>query len=50
MIVTMTMHDSSGFVRATAIKCLQEMIQVQEIWSQLLVNQELPVSFCYAQS
>ncbi|XP_008197113.1 uncharacterized protein LOC100141760 isoform X6 [Tribolium castaneum] len=42
LVVKMSTCDSESFVRATAIKCLQEMIQVEEIWNNALKSEDLP--------
>lgn len=34
----MTKGDMEPYVRATAYKCLQEMIEMNEIWENLLMN------------
>lgn len=47
LVVKMSTCDSESFVRATAIKCLQEMIQVEEIWNNALKSEDLPVSCLY---
>lgn len=43
LVVTMSISDSESFVRASAIKCLQEMIIVREFWTPILENKSLPV-------
>ncbi|KRT83220.1 HEAT domain-containing protein, partial [Oryctes borbonicus] len=42
LVVTMAVSDSESFVRASAIKCLQEMIKVNEFWNPTLTQQHLP--------
>ncbi|KAF5269582.1 hypothetical protein FQR65_LT05920 [Abscondita terminalis] len=42
LMVTMAMHDSESYVRAMAIKCLQEMIKVPRLWNSLLDQEDLP--------
>jgi hypothetical protein len=44
LVVKMSTCDGESFVRATAIKCLQEMIQVEEIWNNALKSEDLSVS------
>ena len=44
LVVKMSTCDGESFVRATAIKCLQEMIQVEEIWNNALKTEDLSVS------
>ncbi|XP_063917687.1 uncharacterized protein LOC135133272 isoform X8 [Zophobas morio] len=41
LVVKMSTCDGESFVRATAIKCLQEMIQVEEIWNNALKTEDL---------
>jgi hypothetical protein len=41
LVVKMSTCDGESFVRATAIKCLQEMIQVEEIWNNALKSEDL---------
>ncbi|KAJ8977091.1 hypothetical protein NQ317_003645 [Molorchus minor] len=36
LILKMALNDGEAFVRATAVKCLQEIVQVPEFWSDLL--------------
>ncbi|KAK4874486.1 hypothetical protein RN001_013846 [Aquatica leii] len=43
LMVTMGMHDSESYVRAMAIKCLQEMIKVPRFWNSLLDQEDLPM-------
>ena len=40
--VNMSTSDSEGYVRASAIKCLQEMIKVNEFWNPILAQCQLP--------
>lgn len=47
LTLTMSCSDSEAFVRASAIKCLQEMIQVKAIWTNILVNEDLPNKMIY---
>ncbi|GJQ72358.1 hypothetical protein Trydic_g3443 [Trypoxylus dichotomus] len=42
LVVTMAVSDSESFVRASATKCLQEMIKVNEFWNPTLIQQHLP--------
>lgn len=42
LVVTMAISDSESFVRASAIKCLQEMIKVSEFWNPILIDLGLP--------
>lgn len=44
LMVTMCMYDSESYVRASAIKCLQEMIKVPAFWHDVLDQEDLPVS------
>ncbi|KAI4456511.1 brca1-associated atm activator 1 [Holotrichia oblita] len=42
LVVSMAVSDSESFVRASAIKCLQEMIKVNDFWNPILIQQQLP--------
>lgn len=42
LVVTMAISDSESFVRASAIKCLQEMSKVNEFWNPTLIQHDLP--------
>ncbi|XP_050298848.1 uncharacterized protein LOC126737833 [Anthonomus grandis grandis] len=41
LVFQMALNDGEYYVRATAFRCLQEMIQVQEIWEKLMDIGEL---------
>lgn len=43
-MVKMSTEDNESFVRASAIKCLQEMIKVPAFWNNVLESVNLPVS------
>ncbi|KAJ8916096.1 hypothetical protein NQ315_004462 [Exocentrus adspersus] len=36
LVLKMALHDGESFVRATAVKCLQQMVKVQDFWDNLL--------------
>lgn len=40
----MAMGDGEPFVRATAFKCLQEMIEAKELWGKLQEKENCIVS------
>lgn len=44
LVVKMSSCDGESFVRSTAIKCLQKMIQVDEIWKNVLQSENLSVN------
>lgn len=45
IIVSMATSDSESFVRASAIKCLTQMIKVPAFWNQVLQSERIPVSY-----
>lgn len=47
LVITMAVSDSESYVRASAIKCLAEMVQVNEFWDPVLDKQELVVRQVY---
>lgn len=44
LVVKMSSCDGESFVRGTAIKCLQKMIQVEDIFRNVLESEDLWVS------
>lgn len=47
LIVNMSTDDPESKVRASALKCLQEMVQNSLLWSERLEEHEVPVSFYF---
>lgn len=43
LVVGMSLSDTESYVRASAIKCLQEMTKVSAFWYPELEQDELPV-------
>lgn len=44
LVLQMALHDGEFYVRATAFKCLHELIQISEIWSVLINGGQFLVS------
>lgn len=44
LILKMVFVDGEAFVRATAVKCLQQMVKVEAFWGNLLKNGNVYVS------
>lgn len=43
LVLDLTKNDEEGFVRASALKCLQEMVRSRNLWHNFLEGQELLV-------
>lgn len=47
LVLQMALHDGEFYVRATAFKCLHELIQISEIWNVLINGDQFLVSTFY---
>lgn len=43
LVVKIVLKDEEFFVRTTALKCLQEMCQVEDFWTNITAKHELNV-------
>ncbi|XP_018332875.1 uncharacterized protein LOC108742240 isoform X2 [Agrilus planipennis] len=42
LLIIICTGDGESYVRASALKCLQELAKIQQIWTKILVNENLP--------